>query len=90
MFGQRRSPKIFCVQKASYNSISVREITGFHSSMILPTLMVFNQAQNDKTYVINYCEYNKYILNNYTLYIIICMTYMYNDIDKPDIHWVKR
>lgn len=49
MFGRRRSPKIFCVQKASYSSISVREIIGFHSSMILPTLMVFNQAQNDKT-----------------------------------------
>ena len=48
----RLSPKIFCVKKASYNSASVREIISFYSSMILPTLMVFNQTQNYKACVI--------------------------------------
>ena len=31
--------KIFCFKKSSHNSASVREITCFHSSMILPTLI---------------------------------------------------
>ena len=44
--------KYFALKKASYNSASVREIMNFYFSMILPTMMVFNQTQNNKTFTI--------------------------------------
>ena len=74
MFERIISPNIFCVKKASYTGISLREVIRFHSSIIVPTLMVFNQTQTYKT-----CYYGPETDANttYTSYLIICKTYIY-------------
>lgn len=88
MFEPRLSPKIFCLKKASYNSVSVREIISFYSSTILPTLMVITQTQNYKACVIMGLKLMQ-TLQTHSRQLYVLHNYMH-DINKPDVVRVKR